>query len=447
MKLSAKFPTHLIVAASGWLGRGTEAVVQLVSITLLLSYLGIENFAIFALLISLTVWFNLLDLGIGPSIQNFLSEAQASQEPPEEVLDQVKIIILFLAAIFLILLLLVHQPLQAILLRGLVSPGHKAPPFLLGLVGCFFIMTALASVSYRVLYAKHQGYLAQFYQAGARLVSLIGIFILVATYSGTNKLILSLLIWVVPPFLLASLAMGQLLSALGTRVVKVNWTSLKTIAKRSLKFGAFTAISTATIHVDYLIMSQTLGAKEITQYNILSKLFNFLLVLYWAMLMAIWPELTERFAKGEWASAKRLIKIYQGLGGLVIGAGTVGILITLPSLLAWFLPQHNLQIPIHSVLLFGAFCLLRGWCDTYATALMSLNHFRAFWIAMPIQTILSCLGQYFLSQLWGINGILLGLIISFALTATWVLPLEFQVISRSNIQIRTIFPTKEGRTI
>ncbi|EHQ6789127.1 transporter, partial [Salmonella enterica subsp. enterica serovar Enteritidis] len=74
-----RIPRHLIIAASSWLSKIIIAGVQLVSVKFLLEILGEESYAVFTLLTGLLVWFSIADIGIGSSLQNYISELKADR--------------------------------------------------------------------------------------------------------------------------------------------------------------------------------------------------------------------------------------------------------------------------------------------------------------------------------------------------------------------------------
>ena len=75
-----------------------------------------------------------------------------------------------------------------------------------------------------------------------------------------------------------------------------------------------------------------------------------------------------------------------------------------------------------TIILFGLYFCIRVWSDTFSTLLLSINKVNIFYLYVPIQAGISFLLQYNLGLKIGINGIVLALIISFLLTAFWILP-------------------------
>jgi O-antigen/teichoic acid export membrane protein len=87
--LIKQLPRHWVVASSTWISKIIVSLMQIVTIRSLLSYLGEERYAIYNMIaFSLTLWFNLVDFGLGFSLQNFISESRAKKESYENILLQ-----------------------------------------------------------------------------------------------------------------------------------------------------------------------------------------------------------------------------------------------------------------------------------------------------------------------------------------------------------------------
>jgi O-antigen/teichoic acid export membrane protein len=90
---------------------------RFVSIRTLLIYLGEERYAVYTIALSLTLWFNLADFGLGFSIQNFISEARAKKESYEKYIIATLQIIVFLLTVALLAVILISYTAQEIIFR------------------------------------------------------------------------------------------------------------------------------------------------------------------------------------------------------------------------------------------------------------------------------------------------------------------------------------------
>ena len=83
-------------------------------------------------------------------------------------------------------------------------------------------------------------------------------------------------------------------------------------------------------------------------------------------------------------------------------------------------------MPAALILLLGLYQMVRVWSDTFAMVLQSMNALSHFWLWMPVQALLSIALQWLLAPAYGVYGVVFGLIVSFALTMVWVLPLALR---------------------
>jgi len=177
-------------------------------------------------------------------------------------------------------------------------------------------------------------------------------------------------------------------------------------------------------------MSRILSPFDITLYNIISKVFFLLYFVYSAILMALWPNCTEFLSQKKWGKANKILKTHIALGTIIIIIGTIAFILTRQIIISILAPGENFIISTSTILLFGVLNILRVWTDTYAVMLQSISQIKIFWIFIPIQGLISFLGQYYCGLHFGINGIVIGLIISFLLTSVWILPKSFNTIAK-----------------
>jgi len=178
------------------------------------------------------------------------------------------------------------------------------------------------------------------------------------------------------------------------------------------------------VQVDYLVMSQFLLADEIATYNIASKIFIFLFYIFSSVLAALWPIFAEHISMGDWHQATNHLQktLLFGFGfGMVT---TLLAFLMMPYFVSLLAPSVGIIIPAQMILLFGVYNLVRIWTDTFATVLQSANDYGALLVAVPLQATMSLCFQWYLVQKIGVNGIILGIILSFLFTVSWLLPLR-----------------------
>ncbi|MDA8115973.1 MAG: MATE family efflux transporter [Actinomycetota bacterium] len=430
-KTVRRLSPEVMVTGSAWAARLLQVVVQLASVPLLVSYLGVKQYAVVAIVQSLAAWFLLTDLGIGASVQNLLSEARAKGKESGHILASTGLLVCVLLFVFLAGLAFAAVPAQSLLLRRLVGPTLATAGPILVAAGVAYLLSALGGVAYRVFYGEQRGYWAHAYQSVGSLLTLVWILALQGGPESTRRLLPAILAVAVPPALVALIASGH---AFLSKLAAPQWAVIREILKRARGFGSFSFLAAFVIHMDYVIMSQTLGAREVVEYNILNRVFMLAFFLYNSALMALWPTCAELLAKGAVAGTDRRIRRYLMLGGLLVVGTTVCVYVLKPVIAKVLAPGAGLNLPASSIVLFGAYLLVRVWSDTFGMVLQSANRIRPLLWMVAAQGVLSVSLQYELSRSIGLNGILIGLIVAFMATSVWLAPLVY---GRSFVRQRT----------
>jgi O-antigen/teichoic acid export membrane protein len=413
---------HLFVAGSAWISRIIIALVQLVSIRVLMGSLGVEQYAMFALLMGLLHWYMLSDIGLGISTQNRISECRAQEAPYDRYVAAaglIAILLLFLSILVLYLATpyLAQQFLQAF---PAVSAEEKARSFFL--TGTLFIAVGIGTISYKVWYAEHRGYLSHIMPAVASLIGLLGIVLLDNSEYGSS-IYAAILVFNAPAALLAFGSLLVQFARSAESIRAVNPSIIRGTLVRAAKFWITAILATAVLQIDYLVISQVLAPQEIVVYLIATKIFGFIAFFFTSILWALWPTFAESISRGAWDRVKQSLARCIRLGMIFVASATVALVYAAPYISEILAPDQDIQIPTQLILLMGTYHLIRVWNDVYAVILQSMNVLWPLWVFVPVQAVI-CVGlQYSLAPIYGANGIVLGLIGSFILTVIWGLPL------------------------
>lgn len=418
-----RIPGHLFVAGSAWISRIVIAFVQLASVRVLMEGLGVERYAVFALFTGLAGWYVLADMSIGASLQNFVSECRAKDQPHDTYMVAAGLLSVVLLMITTGALYLASPYLGPRFLTQFTFLSHGEKTGIFFMVGSLMISQSIGSIAYKVWYARQKGYWSNIVPAVATLVGFGGI-ILAARYSDpAERLRLCLAAFVVPTALFPMLA---LLTQFGTSLKKsplLNREVYVRIIRRAGHFWFITVMATAVLQIDYVVMSQFLPARDITIYNISTKVFGTAFYMYLAILAALWPVFAEAIANGDWRVVKVHLKKNLALGLLFMAVSTLVLIRFMPMAVDILAPNKKLVVPVSLVVLLGIYYMLRVWTDTFSMVLQSMSELRLFMFVIPTQALLSIALQWILAPLLGLTGIVIGLIGSFILTASWALPL------------------------
>lgn len=412
--------SHFLVAASGWGGKIVTAIAQLVSVRLIIDAVGVDQYAVFALLLALTGWLALVDFGLGASLQNYISECRV--KGGSDASYRLAALVLLLASFvgFVFLAWLAAPYLGPLYLKGARALPEKAKTELFFMASLFAIASGIGATSYKIWYANHKGYWSNLLPAVLAVAALGGVW-LIGQGNLENKLIWIVAVWMglnglIPLVLLVALTLGDWHEAQLTRC------SISALLHRGGHFFYFGILATITLQVDYLILSQTMSNRDVVVYNMATKIFGILFFFYNALLFALWPVFSELLARGDWARVFSHIK-WHIVGGMVLMlTGTALLVIEMPRVVSLLSPQGQVIIPVSLIFLLGLYQMIRVWSDTFALVLNCMSMLKPFFVLVPIQAALSVILQIAGASWLGLDGLVMGNIASFLLTVVCGLP-------------------------
>jgi O-antigen/teichoic acid export membrane protein len=414
---SGKLPKRFVTFfATSLAARGVGIVCQLLQVPLVVATLGPEAFGLWMTLTSITNLMQFADLGLGIGLQNKLTEKLTHGEFAGARAQFVSVFA-FLALVGLglgaILTLVVH----ALDLPGLFHlkdpvTAAQAPATALALVWVFCAGFPLG-LAQRLAFARHEGWMFNVSQAVGNVCALgvvawgahahwhLGLLVVAA--QGTIMLANGVLLlvqlvqlrWFVPPF--PALHFG--------------------IVKEMLGVGAYFSVqqivSTVMFSLPQVIISASLGAAAVTPYNLVQRLFNLFAVVQNAFLLPLWPAYAEARARGHFDWMRQALR--HSVQATVLGC-------VVPMIVcACFAPQiirlwvGNSQV-LPDYLLVGMLCLLNTLTFLqqpclYLLVAVSEVKYCAYYSV--IGAIVGTLLMLFLVRLFGVPGVVLGLLLGY----------------------------------
>jgi len=420
-------PRVWLVTGGGWAGRGIQILAQLVSVRILTQGLGTSGYGAFAVLAGLQGWFLLADLGIGISIQNYLSESRARDVPVDDILFTGAILSLGAVAVAATILYATGPLIGDFLLGDLLvlTQGERTAAFYA--VAFPGVGTALGGVIYKIWFAQHRGYLSQLVPAAGAILGTL------AVWSAGRALDLrvapALLLYYMPLAILPIVALALTVTRRTTRE-RFRRDLVKPILTRGIRFWIFGVLQAGVLQVDYIIIARVLNGRDVVLYSLASRLFSLILFLYSALLMALWPVFVEAITKGERTSVFAMVRRYLAVGFAISLAGGTFVALFRNQLVGLLAPSLGVTIPITIIMLMTVGLMVRTWTDMFAMTLQCMNDLHILWIVVPIQSVLSIVLQTWGANLFGLPGMIVGLIACFMLTVSWALPLRFFILTR-----------------
>lgn len=415
-----------IAVIAGWVARVLIIVLSLVNSRLLIELVGVDGLAVQSILISLTTWFALLNLGIPSAVQNLISRYRTEGKDYERFKQTASSVLLVIFIVFLPLVVGIGVAVKHLVLSR--YPDVATVTVVLFCLGLF--VAGLSLLFNQTLYAEQRGHWPNVYPALNALC--VTALLIVFQSLSIHNINLTLLAFVFANLVVAVLGTLQAkvfrMWCLDTEIIAEIWHDCR-------GFALFAILAAGVLGIDYLIMSRILSAQDIAVYNICQRVFMALFSVHAIILTSAWSGVSETLFAKQWGLArKRISNLLLIGGGMVVVLG--GIVIMFMGKVAEIISNGKIStVPTTLTSLFLVYMLLRIWSDTYAMALLSFNETGVLNRYVPFQAAISIVAQVLLGRMFGSIGIMIGLIVSFLATAVWILPRAFYKLTRESCNV------------
>lgn len=402
--------------------------VQLLSLHFLVGAMATSEFAVYSIAIAMMPWLALGDIGMGSALQNFAVESRVAGQnsrPEFNAVLSLSAIVLCLGGLALMLM----APFVGPFLfngHGMTSAGSTT---IFLVASSVFLISGIGAISTRILYGMGNGHLANVLLAFSSIVSLASLIASIQLLQSDQLVLAAVLAYALPPAVVnigALVVLARRHADLKLRFVRSDCVR---VWKRARGFFIASFFATAVLNVDYFIMARTLTATNIAIYAVLARCLGIFISLYGGMLSASGVYWLEKWTANDLNAVRR--SIFQHIA---VGALATTILTTLIFIVVFYLKSRATSpivalLPYSTIFIFGLYTLIRIWNDTFALAMQALNETGILMRVMPLQATVSVVSQIALSLAFGLNGIILGLMVSFLTTSSWLLPRHFFRIS------------------
>ncbi len=400
---------------SGGAARVLSSLLTLVSLPLAVRYLGAERYGVWATVVSVAVWVNLLDLGIANSLTNRISQAYARQDRTEaarafsNALAVTLGAVAFAACIFGLLWSRVNwiaifnaspslqSEVRSTVFLAMVLTLASLP---LNLAGKVFAGYQELHTYNKTLAVRTVGSVVGL-AAGIWLhVSMPTLFLL--SFGSITLVAAATFLWLVlwhKPWIRPRLAFVGLHETLD--LLRTGWSFLMIHAAALVVFSS-----------DNIIVSHYLGAAEVTPYSVTWRVVGLGSALQVLVFPALWPAYAEAHARGEamWirrtysVAMRTTIALNVAWAVFLVAFGRFGIRL-------W---AGQAAVPPQSLLLAMAFwSVIAGFMTAQSCFLGALNRTRVQAVASALAAALNVALSIVLVVRIGSLGVILGTIISY----------------------------------
>ncbi len=239
---------------AGWSARVVVVACSLVNTRLLLNMLDVPAYAVYAIVLSLGPWFNLVALGVPNTAQNAIARHRAEGTDHRRLQHTVVNTAAAAAALALVLC----WPIGWVVQHTVLSGKDGMPTSAVALM-CFGLrLTALTPVFNQVLFGLHRG-LWPNVMPGLQSLATTALLLTMSSL-GLNGID-----WAVAtlagPALLVFVVLAKVAGAAPRH--GIDWRQLKQVMVEGRHFLLFGLLSTGALSADYIVMARTLASPAI----------------------------------------------------------------------------------------------------------------------------------------------------------------------------------------
>lgn len=385
---------------------------------IMIKYLGIEQFGVWATMLTLITWVMLFDLGIGSGLKNKVSEslAQNNIEQATGYISTAYVLIGFISLGLFILFLITNIWLhwQSIFNTQAIEESNlKQTVITLGFFIFFNFWISLVNQIYHGLQKSSIVILGQF------ISNAIALFLVFLFYHFTKSSIffmsLSYGISLVLTNLILTLFAFKTHQELMPKWQYFDKIKVDSLFSLGIRFFIIQLAALVIFVTDKILITQMLGSEYVTPYEVLFKLFSVITVIHGLILAPLWPAYSDAYQRGDldWirSSIKQQTKIAFVLFLMtLIIAATGAFIISL-----WI--GDEIKASSNLYYLFAIFIIISVWSNVFACLVNAINKITIQLYSSVLAALINIpLSIYFVSRMGlGLEGILLATILSLSI--------------------------------
>ncbi len=300
-----------LTSIAGVIARGTTFLTTIVTLPLVLHYLGTERFGLWMTISSFYAMLGFADLGIGNGLLTEIASARGVDdfEAVRRNITSAFAMLTVLAVVITVIMGTAIMNLDWSSILGLRDPlaVAEARPALLVFIICFAAGIPLGVVSNTQL-GLQLGFLTAIWQAIGSILSLLAIVVVIQLHGSL-------------PFLLGALVAGPLFASVVNGLLFFGWSHVQwrpnrkncstRIMRRLLRNGLLYFILQISMAIAYAsdnaILAREWGASAVGNYAIVAKLFTASAILVGIVLQPLWPAYSDAIARGEFRWIKHTL--------------------------------------------------------------------------------------------------------------------------------------------
>ncbi len=389
----------------------SSLAISFATIPMTIKFLGNEEYGIWALILSIIIWINNFDIGIGNSLKNKIAE-NIVLENREELKKNIAsgyagVIIIGILIFILSIIILNIVSIENIVKVKSIEKGEVKRIFEISI---FFIsLNFILGICNSIFTGFQKSYISSLNNFLYQLLNLIMILILIKYCKNEKLFILSIVygIATILPNLISTIIFFLKNKSLIFKIKDISKIRIQNLFNVGLRIFIMQLCGIVIFFTDNWMISYFIGVSEVGEYSVVNKLFSIFIIFFGILLTPIWPAITQAYhiKNKEWieSTIKKMMKLYTMIFIITI------FLIPFSKKIInyWTIGQIDPKLTL--VILVGISTLLINFTSIYATIILGIGEVQNIMFLNIIQAILNILlSYYFVKKLnLGVNGIIL----------------------------------------
>jgi len=402
--------------ATSLASRGLGIGCQLLQVPIALHLLGNEAFGLWVTLFSLGFILAFTDFGVGLGVQNKIAEALGRGDEPAAR----RIFLTGLVFLVGVMLLLLAVVVPVCLFADLAGMLRITDPAVAAATGPAILVVAIIwcaniplGLGQRLAYGAQLGWAHNVAQTVSQVALLAGVAVGAWLHVGLTT------------FFVLTFATGALvnLGFLLFMLRRLGWLRLSLrqfeppLLRELSQLGIFFFLQQIATMVLFsappLILSATLGAAEVTPFNLTQRVLNLFMVVANAVLLPVWPAYTEAKARGDWTWIQRTLWRSVGIVTALAVLPMIAVGSFVPAIIAWWTRGEAALPPMSLVWLLIAWNAVTVLQQPFGFLLAGLSKVRRATVYSLLSVVAALTAKYLLIPRLGVNALPIGLLLGF----------------------------------
>jgi O-antigen/teichoic acid export membrane protein len=401
--------------ALSMIARVVGMATSIISVPLVLDYLGSDRYGIWLQMSSFVAALGPLDLGIGLGLLTVLSDAYGrdDKEAARRAISTAAAMLTLIASVAVVVFGIVYFFIPWARVFNVTTPTamSEAGPAAAVLFGAFALGLPLGIVA-QVQLAHQSGYISSAWAILGNVGSFIALIAIIVIHGNLPFLVLAL----TGVGLLAAALNGWFLFRrqrrwLMPRLRDVDLPTARPLLKTGSLFLVLQIAGLAAFSLDNIVIAQLMGSSAVQEYAVPTKLFVLAPTLLSFVLVPLWPAYRESLARGDGAWVKRTLRRSITLAALFNIPSSLFLIVAGPFLLNIWV--HGQVHPTTLLLVgLGTWTIMNTLNGPFAMLLNGANVVAFQAVCSVLMAVANVAISIYLVQRIGVSGAVYGSVIS-----------------------------------